>query len=277
MVLSSNSNKSNKSSSTSNQCVKRNGFFGGAVLNLVQMTPLNLRSVLGPQHKCGRVHSLFWRPKSTAIDVGVPIGKNKIVQVFYEPSSFFSLRPKEIAEGDDIVEKSSIPIMSSNSIKIDEYSKRQESGGVHKASYPNNASQRNKERKKKLLKASLVLPKFKRWGIGFREVAPQRQSAWPQGRPLLLVPNTNTKNKSKRRKRIFGGVAVSSLMDALSYSSDSSAAITNVHHMMMTMIMSHVHVPVPVPSSSRSLLLGKNITDPRFFREEHHRSQIRDF
>lgn len=91
-----------------------------------------------------------------------------------------------------------------------------------------------------------------------REVAPQQQSAWPQGRPLLLVPNTNTKNKNKskrRRKRIVGGVAVSSLMDPLSYSSDSSAAITNVHHLMMTMIMSHVHVPVPVPSSSRSLLL----------------------
>ncbi|KAF5961834.1 hypothetical protein HYC85_003043 [Camellia sinensis] len=91
-----------------------------------------------------------------------------------------------------------------------------------------------------------------------REVAPQQQSAWPQGRPLLLVPNTNTKNKNKskrRRKRIVGGVAVSSLMDPLSYSSDSSAAITNVHHLMMTMIMSHVPVPVPVPSSSRSLLL----------------------
>ncbi|XP_028089513.1 protein COFACTOR ASSEMBLY OF COMPLEX C SUBUNIT B CCB1, chloroplastic [Camellia sinensis] len=87
-----------------------------------------------------------------------------------------------------------------------------------------------------------------------REVAPQQQSAWPQGRPLLLVPNTNTKNKNKskrRRKRIVGGVAVSSLMDPLSYSSDSSAAITNVHHLMMTMITSHV----PVPSSSRSLLL----------------------
>lgn len=89
-----------------------------------------------------------------------------------------------------------------------------------------------------------------------REVGPQQQSAWPQGRPLLLVPNTNTntntKNKSKskrRRKRIVGGVAVSSLMDPLSYSSDSSAAITNVHHLMMTMITSHV------PSSSRSLLL----------------------
>ncbi|CAL5370345.1 unnamed protein product [Camellia sinensis] len=93
-----------------------------------------------------------------------------------------------------------------------------------------------------------------------REVAPQQQSAWPQGRPLLLVPNTNTKNKNKskrRRKRIVGGVAVSSLMDPLSYSSDSSAAITNVHHLMMTMITSHVPVPVPVPvpSSSRSLLL----------------------
>ncbi|KAI7994355.1 hypothetical protein LOK49_LG11G00602 [Camellia lanceoleosa] len=124
------------------------------------MKPFNLRSVLGPQHKYGRVHSLFWRPKSTAVDLGVSIGKNKIVQVPYEPSSLFFLGPKGIVEGVDIVEKSSI--------KIEESSRTHEGGGVHKASYPNNASQRNKERKKKFLKASLVLPKFKRWGIGLR-------------------------------------------------------------------------------------------------------------
>ncbi|CAL5384813.1 unnamed protein product [Camellia sinensis] len=147
-VLSSNSNKSNESSSTINRCVKRNDFYGGVVLNLVQMIPFNLRSVLGPQHKYGRVHSLFWRPKSTSIDLGVSIGKNKIVQVPYEPSSLFS--------------------KSSNSVKIEESSRRHEGGGVHKASYLNNASQRNKERKKKFLKASLVLTKFKRCGIGFR-------------------------------------------------------------------------------------------------------------
>ncbi|KAI8000009.1 putative beta-1,3-galactosyltransferase 2 [Camellia lanceoleosa] len=167
-VLSSNSNKSNKSSSTINHCVKRNGFYGGAVLNLVQMKPFNLRSVLGPQHKYGRVHSLFWRPKSTTVDLGVSIGKNKNVQVPYEPSSLFSIGPKGIVEGVDVVEKSSISIVSSNSVKIEESSRRHEGGGVHKASYPNNASQRNKEMKKKFLKASLVLPKFKRWGIGFR-------------------------------------------------------------------------------------------------------------
>ncbi|CAL5386852.1 unnamed protein product [Camellia sinensis] len=166
-VLSSNSNKSNESPSTINRCVKRNGFYGGAVLNLVQMIPFNLRSVLGPQHKYGRVHSLFWRPKSTAIDLGVSIGKNKIVQVPYELSSLFSIGPKGIVEGVDVVEKSSIPIVSSNSIKIEESSRRHEGGGVHKASYLNNASQRNKEWKKKFLKASLVLPKFKRWGTGF--------------------------------------------------------------------------------------------------------------
>lgn len=168
MVLSSNSNKSNESSSTNNQCVKRKGFYGGAMLNLVQMKLLNLRSVLGPQHKYGRVLSLFWRPKSTAVDLGVSIGKNKVVQVSYEPSSLFSLGPKGIVEGVDVVEKPSIPIVSSNSVKFEESSKRHKGGGVHKASYPNNASQRNKERKKKFLKASLVLPKFKRWGIGLR-------------------------------------------------------------------------------------------------------------
>ncbi|THF95544.1 hypothetical protein TEA_016237 [Camellia sinensis var. sinensis] len=164
-VLSSNSNKSNESSTSSNQRLKSNGSYGGSQLNLVQMKALKFRSVLGPQQKSGRVLSLFWRPKSTAVDLGVLIGNNMSVQVSYEPS----LGPKGVVEGVDVVKKPSILVVSSNSVKIEEYSKRHEDRDDYKASNPNNASQINKRRKKKLLKASMVLPKFKRWGIGLRQ------------------------------------------------------------------------------------------------------------